>query len=46
MKNRSKAKSSKPITYKKRRFNTIETDEDWEEREQRRRATIHRFTNH
>jgi len=31
---------------KRKRFNTIETDDDWEDKEQHRRATIHRFTNH
>jgi hypothetical protein len=46
MKIRSKVPPNKLIASKKRRFNTIETDEDWEEREHKRRATIHRFTNH
>lgn len=31
---------------KRKRFNTIETDDDWDEKDQQRRATIHRFTNH
>lgn len=39
-------KSRTKSDAKRKRFNTIETDDDWDEKEQRRRATIHRFTNH